>query len=311
MYKISSFIIGICFVAAAVHGQKMDQFDVTEQWSNKVREAAPVKPEVAPKKPRKVLVFGLHTGFYHWAIPHVNEVMTILGEKSGAFEVDVRTNVSQFKKELLSQYDAVVLNNTCSVGPRRDLILDALERDSTLFEDEQVSLAAELEKNLIEFVEEGGGLMVVHGGIVMQNNSEAFSEMVGGSFDYHPPQQEVQLELSDPDHPLVQAFDGAPFTHIDEPYMFKNAYEKKNFRPLLYFDATKITKKRKEVDGNVGYVSWIKRHGEGRVFYVSPSHNAQSLEDPRMLKFYLDGAQYVLGDLACDDSPMELSVDYK
>jgi hypothetical protein len=40
------------------------------------------------------------------------------------------------------------------------------------------------------------------------------------------------------------------------------------------------------------------------VFYVSPSHNAQSFEDKRLLKFFLDGAQYVLGDLECDDVPL-------
>ena len=60
---------------------------------------------------------------------------------------------------------------------------------------------------------------------------------------------------------------------------------------------------KKEIDEKIKYVSWIKGHGKGRVFYSSPSHNAQSFEDPKMLKFFLDGMQYVLGDLKCDDSP--------
>ena len=68
-------------------------------------------------------------------------------------------------------------------------------------------------------------------------------------------------------------------------------------------DTSKLTQKIKEIDEKIKYVSWIKRCGKGRVFYVSPSHNAQSFEDSRLLKFYLDGAQYVLGDLKCDDSP--------
>ncbi|MEM9326907.1 MAG: hypothetical protein AAGA85_14670, partial [Bacteroidota bacterium] len=79
----------------------------------------------------------------------------------------------------------------------------------------------------------------------------------------------------------------------------------------LYFESSKLTNKKKPIEENIKYVSWIKRHGEGRVFYVSPSHNAQTMEDPRMLKFYLDGAQYVLGDLICDDSPAELSAELK
>ena len=62
--------------------------------------------------------------------------------------------------------------------------------------------------------------MVVHGAIVMQNNSMPFSEMCGGSFDYHPRQQEITLQLVDPKHPLVKAFEGKPFVHVDEPYLF-------------------------------------------------------------------------------------------
>jgi type 1 glutamine amidotransferase len=159
--------------------------------------------------------------------------------------------------------------------------------------------------NLLKYVKRGGGLMVVHGAIVMQNNSIPFSEMVGGSFDYHPPQQEVVLELAEPNHPMLKAFAGKPFVHIDEPYLFNKAYAKKNFRPLLYMETSKLTKnkKHKDFDENIKYVSWIKKHGKGRVFYVSPSHNAQSFEDSRLLKYYLDGVQYVLGDLKCDDSP--------
>lgn len=51
------------------------------------------------------------------------------------------------------------------------------------------------------------------------------------------------------------------------------------------------------------YVSWIKQHGKGRVFYVSPSHQPQSYENACMLRFYLDGIHYAPGDLKRDDSP--------
>ena len=51
------------------------------------------------------------------------------------------------------------------------------------------------------------------------------------------------------------------------------------------------------------YGALIRAHWKGRVYYRSPSHNAKSFEDPRMLGFLLDSLQYVLGDLACDDAP--------
>lgn len=296
-----SIILSFCSVKA-----QLKEFPLTDEWVQKIEKLAPAKPEVQPKKHHRVLVFSLFTGFDHWVVPHTDAVMKILAEKTGAFEVEFSNDIYQFEKKNLKKYDAVVLNNNCSVGPRRDLLLDVLDKDKSLTDDQRKKKATELESNLIEYVKKGCGLMVVHGAIVMQNNSMPFSEMVGGSFDYHPAQQEITLELCEPNHPLVKAFGRKAFVHTDEPYLFNKAYQKKNFRPLLYMDSSKLTQKTKEIDEKIKYVSWIKKFGKGRVFYVSPSHNAQSFEDARLLKFYLDGAQYVLGDLKCDDSPAKL-----
>lgn len=300
--KLMTFIIAL--LSTLMVGAQIQEFEVNEEWVKKIEKIAPSKPEVKPGKKYKVLVFDRFTGFNHWVTPHTTEVIKVLGNKSGAYETVVTKDAFSFETANLKKYDAVVLNNNCSAGPRRDQLLDMLDEDTTMSEKEKKKKAAQLEKNLINFVKKGGGLMVIHGAIVMQNNSMPFSEMIGGSFDYHPPQQEVVLELVDDKHPLVAAFEGKPFVHVDEPYLFKNAYAKKNFRPLLYMETSKLTKNKKPFDEEIKYVSWIKKHGKGRVFYVSPSHNAQSFEDERMLKFYLNGAQYVLGDLNCDDSPI-------
>uniref|UniRef100_UPI003217A58F ThuA domain-containing protein n=1 Tax=uncultured Draconibacterium sp. TaxID=1573823 RepID=UPI003217A58F len=284
---------------------QIEQFKCTPEWVQKIEKIAPDKAEVQPQKTRKILIFDRFTGFDHWVIPHTSQIIKVLGQKTGAFDVRITKDVFCFEKSNLQNYDAVVLNSACSIGPRRDLILDCLDIDTSMDDEEKKAKAAELEANLINFVKKGGGLMVTHGAIVMQNNSMPFSEMVGGSFDYHPRQQEISLELCEPNHPLSKAFAGKPFVHVDEPYLFNKAYDQKNFKPLLYMDTDKLEGKRKPIEDNIRYVSWIKKHGKGRVFYVSPSHNAQSFEDARLLKFYLDGAQYVLGDLKCDDSPMK------
>ncbi|MFW6275829.1 MAG: ThuA domain-containing protein [bacterium] len=303
---VLGLLTGILFFSAIpeINGQQKP-FKCNDEWVQKIRQLAPDTGEVKPRKKRKVLVFSLFTGFDHWVVPHTNAVIKLLGDKTGAFEVEISTDIYKFESRNLKKYDAVVLNNNCSVGPGRDLFYDVLSKEERLTDEQKKSTAAKLEANLIKYVKKGGGLMVVHGAIVMQNNSMAFSEMVGGSFDYHPPQQEITLELAEPDHPLVKGFEGKAFVHIDEPYLFNKAYAQKNFRPLLHMETSKLTKKNKPIDEEIKYVSWIKRHGKGRVFYVSPSHNAQSFEDIRLLKFYLDGMQYVLGDLKCDDSPVK------
>ena len=274
-------------------------------WKQKIFDLAPETPSVPISKKHKVLLFSLFTGFNHWIIPHVEVVMEVLADKTGAFEIMQSIDISMFEKNNLKKFDAVILNNNCSVGDRRNLFYDALSADTTMSEKDKTKKAALLESNLLSFVKKGGGLAVLHGGIVMQNNSAEFSEMLGGSFDYHPPQQEIELKIVDQNHPMTMAFEGNSFTHIDEPYFFKNAYSNKDFRPLLFMELSKIHWIKHESEDTVSYVSWIKKYGKGRVFYVSPSHNAQSYENSRMLLFYLNGLQYVLGDLECADSPLE------
>ena len=289
----------------------------TQQWKTKVEGLAPAKPTIEPQAARRVLVFSLSTGYYHDVIPHTAAVIEILGKKSDAFETVHSNDIEVFTPKMLEEFDTVILNNTCSVGPRRNLFLDVLGNEATfnknmgakyknLTADQRSQRAAELEKSLLDYVASGKGIICVHGALTMLNNSAEFSEMIGGSFDFHPRRQEVNLNLVEPDHPLLAAFHGEGFVHNDEPYLFNKAYRRKNFRPLLEMDVSKLDKETRtdpRVTGDVRYVAWIKPYGKGRVFYAGPSHQPESFESEYMLQFLLDGIQYTLGDLLCDDSP--------
>lgn len=277
----------------------------TPEWSAKVKEAAPEKTTVdAPQ--RKLLVFSLRTGYDHKVMPHVDRVFEILGQKTGAFDTTVTVDIEQLMPENLSKYDVLVLNNNCSKGPRRNLFLDELETNpkyADMTDQQRQAKSDALEQSMLDFVAGGKGLVVVHGAPTLLNNSAKFTDMVGGAFHYHPPNQEVTVRTVDENHPLVAAFRGkGPFIHRDEPYCFNGAYENMNFRPLLSMDVDGL----KDPKGHVGdlkrYVAWIKPHGKGRVFYCSPSHFPESYESPTILQFVLDGVQYAAGDLKCDDS---------
>lgn len=274
------------------------QIRITPQWLAEIKTIAPEKATAQPKTKRRVLLFSLMTGYRHWVTPHTAEVLKIMATKSRAFEVVESDDVRTFASDKLEGFDAIILNNTCSKGPGRNMFLDVLGNDKA---DE----AAALESSLIAFVANGRGLVAIHGAITFLNSSEKFGEVLGGCFDFHPAQQAVTITPVEPDHPLVEVFGGEPFVHVDEPYLFKGAYENKNFRPLLVMDTSKLNcgKKTDQVKADIRYVAWIKRHGKGRVFYASPSHNAQSFSNPKLLRFLQDGIQYALGDLSCDDSP--------
>lgn len=285
--------------------QSLPEVTLDQAWKDKIRALAPEKPTF-PAKKKKVLVFSLHTGFDHWVRPHTEEMVKILGEKSGAFSVTGSKDISMMELKNLEKFDVLVLNNTNSKPDHRNLFWDKLKEsgaDSALV----MQQALEMEANLRKFVEKGGGLLVLHGGNTTLNNSMNFSRLLGGSFDYHPPQQAFQVRVEDPKHPLVQAFPAEGFNHVDEPYFYKNAYAELDFKPLLYFNNAEITNQRKgqELTEGKTYVAWIRAEGKGKVMYASPSHNAQSFENPQLLRFFLDGMQYVAGDVDCDETPIK------
>lgn len=294
----------ILFYFINVGAQSFEPIEINNEWLASIEKLAPSKTTIAADSKKKILVFSKATGFDHWTIPHNLGMLKILARKSNAFEIHIGYDIENFDKKNLKKYDAVILNNSNPSGPDRDLFSDLLKQNTTLTALEINEEAAVYEKNLMNYVKKGGGLMILHGAITVQNNSKEFSKMTGGSFDYHPKQQEIHVKEVDVNHPMVKAFNGKGLTHVDEPYFFKNAYFDYNFRPLLYMDVAKLDGLKKEVDEKVIYVSWIKRHGKGRVFYSSPGHNAQSMENPELLQFFLDGIQYVVGDLKCDDSPI-------
>lgn len=297
------FMLLLCGMANA---QQLEPVDITDEWVSKIESLAPSEPTVKNVEKKKILIFSKATGFYHWTIPHNIEMLKILASKSDAFEIRNGYDIENFEKQNLEKYAAVVLNNSNPSGPDRNLFADLLRQNTTLADSEITERAAQYEENLMEYVTDGGGLMIMHGAITVQNNSQTFSKLTGGSFDYHPKQQKMHVKEVDPKHPLVQAFQGDGFTHIDEPYFFKNAYRNYNFRPLLYIEVDQLEGLKNPVKEKINYVAWIKKHGKGRVFYSSPSHNAQSMDNPELLQFFLDGMQYVVGDLECDDSPMEV-----
>ena len=79
-------------------------------------------------------------------------------------------------------------------------------------------------------------------------------------------------------------------------------YSREKLRVLLSLDMTKTADKGRREDGD-NAVAWVKKHGRGRVFYCSLGHNPQIFQNPKLLRFYLDGIQFALGDIQADMTP--------
>ncbi|MGD0088651.1 MAG: ThuA domain-containing protein [Planctomycetota bacterium] len=171
---------------------------------------------------------------------------------------------------------------------------------------------------LLDFVKGGKGLGGAHAATDCYYSWPEYGEMIGGWFSGHPYSKHV-AKIDDPTSPLTAAFDGKPYDYSDEMYVFGpkgktkdgrdvQPYARDKVRVLLSIDspASKIdiTKGGRQ-DGDYP-ISWIKSYGDGRVFYSTLGHNEFTWWNPTMLKHYLAGIQFTLGDLKADTTPVPL-----
>ena len=267
--------------------------------SKYITAALPDGARADPIKPRRLLVFSKTNGFRHGSISSGAMSLKMLGEKTGAFTAVHSEDAAMFELESLDKFDAVcMLNTTREVFlPRNMKNLSDEERKKAFETDER------LKANFKAFVEGGKGLIGFHAGTDTFHQWEDYSLMMGGLFSGHPWHQEIGVRVEEPAHPLVAAFKGKPFKVADEIYQFKKGfYSRDRLRVLLSLDLKSVKKKGGRKDHDYA-LAWIRNVGKGRTFYTVFGHRDQIYWNPTLLKFFLDGIQYALGDIEADATP--------
>ena len=286
---------------AAIIGLTVSQtIAVKEEAIAKIAAALPDAAPAKPAKARKLLVFSKTAGFRHGSIEVGALSLTELGKKTGAFEVTHSEDESVFEKDSLAGFDAVImLNTTGEVFRPKDWPADAEEKKKAQGRETR------LKSNLLAFVREGKGLAGMHAATDTYKKWKEYNDMMGGAFVSHPWHENVPLKNLDPKSPVNAALSGKGFKVTDEIYQFRDDTALRNERRMLLgLDADKMDPS-KGSRGDKGYpVSWIDTYGKGRVFYCSLGHRDEIFWNPVVLKHYLAGIQYALGDLKADATPL-------
>lgn len=266
----------------------------------RIEAVLPRQATARPLKRRRLLIFNRNLEYdgHRSSILAGTEAFKLFGERTGAFEAVVSENPASFDRDSLRRFDAVFLNNTigsCVSEPER-------------------------RKNLLEFVTAGGGLMGVHGTSIafmkwqwppLEDWTE-FGHIIGARGANHRGgyvREPIVMALDDKDHPLLRAFEGTHYDWCDEIFRFHAPYSRKNVRVLLRIDVDGTDLSSYPPgdpclrDDEDYALAWIRNYGKGRVFYSALAHSPQVFEDPKMLRFYLDAAQFVLGDLPAPTTP--------
>lgn len=262
--------------------------ELTADETGKIEAALPASAAAKAAKPRRILLFWRCEGFFHGnGIAAGNKAIELMGAKTGAYTVDVSADYEALEPANLAKYDAVVFNNTTSLT----------------FPD------SALRKSLMEFVNGGKGIVGIHAASDNFYNWPEAASMMGGLFCGHPwgAGGTWAVKIDEPEHTLTKAFGGKGFKLQDEIYQFKAPYTREDRRVLLSLDLSdpataKPAEKGARADKDYA-VSWVKTVGKGRVFYCSLGHAGNVFMEPAVLKYYLDGIQYAIGDLPADATP--------
>lgn len=293
--------IGIACVFATSLAAAALGADLAPEIAKKIQDAAPEKAYAKPQHPRRLLVFTLTRGFRHESIPAGVAAMRALAEKTRAFEVEHSEDPAMFEPSALAQFDAVCLLNTTGelfMTPDFDKLPQeqqaaALQRDALRKE------------ALRDFVEGGKGLAGIHAATDTLYQWEWYGSTIGGYFDGHPWHEQVGVKVEEPSHPVNAACSDGDFTIVDEIYQLKSPYARDKLRVLLSLDCSKTDMKKDGVhrsDGDFAF-SWVRMQGRGRVYYCSLGHRDEIYWNPKVLRHYLAGIQFALGDLAADAAP--------
>ncbi|MGB2822489.1 MAG: ThuA domain-containing protein [Phycisphaerae bacterium] len=297
---------------------------LSEDQIKKITEAMPTEAPAKPAKPRKVLVYSKCGGFWHGdGIVAGNKAFEIMGAKTGAFEAVVSDDLSNFEADKLKEFDGIILNNPTGEllkagapgkprkpDPKRIKDPARLKQaegkykeDLARYQEElakhkdQPDRSEELRKNLMDWVKSGKAVIGTHAATDCSYKWKEYGEMIGGYFAGHPWHQLVPIKNDDPSNPINAAFESKDFEVTDEIYQFnRGVYSREKQRTLLSLDMTKLKKKGSRKDDD-NAISWVKMHGQGRVFYCSLGHRGEIFWNPVVLKHYLAGIQWALGDL--------------
>ncbi|MBN2325811.1 MAG: ThuA domain-containing protein [Candidatus Omnitrophica bacterium] len=278
---------------------------LTQDQMQRIQAAMPEQASAAPRQPRKLLIWNTpfmdespHKGY---TIPQSEYAFKIMGDKTGAYQASVSDDPVMLLPDNLKQFDAILLNNANGpwIRPKEEILPKLKQYASTQDEAEQF-----LRKSFLQYISDGGGLFAFHHAIGGNNQWPEFKELIGAGYWGHPWNEEVGVKLDAPGDPLLAVFQGNNFWIADEIFQFKEPYSREKVRVLLSLDVanTNMTVPwihRKDSDFAL---AWVKQVDQGRVFYCAIGHRTEIWWNQTILKFYLDGLQFVMNDL---DSPTD------
>ncbi len=218
----------------------------------------------------------------HAFTSHALSVIERLGYESGLWDTFIRT-------------DSHIIGNTAlktdgtpaSGGPSLSSV------DGIFFlGHREVPINDQQKAELLAWVRSGKGFVAAHTGLTAFESWPEFGEMLGGQFSGHPISGPGRVINEQPTFPAVKHFP-ASFAFSDEFYLPK-LLSRDKVDVLLRLDTSDV--ERPNVPKGSDYpLVWAKTYGQGRVFYGSFAHAAETWDIRDIQLMYLEAIKWSLG----------------
>jgi len=273
-----------------------------------VSHAAPFRSLAADTAPSKtVLFFTKSSGWEHDMISRkkgapspAEKRMATLATNNGR-TLECSKDGRLFTPENLKRYGAIVFFTSAGLCARGT--------------DGEPPMSPDGKRALLDYVAGGGGFVGIHSAsdtfhtanesqkgpdrfVNHGDKADPYVRMLGGEFIRHGARQKARLGVADTTFPgLGKAAAGIT---LNEEW-----YSLKDFVPDIHVLLFQETTGMKGIDyARPPYPStWIRRHGQGRVFYTALGHREDVWANPFFEALLTGGIGFALGDVKADTTP--------
>jgi len=182
--------------------------------------------------------------------------------------VSIQTRPESIPWEKLRSDDVLILFKDTRVDPKKD--------------PDTVWMTEEREIIIGKFVQQGGGLLVLHSGLVIHSSCGEFRGLTKGHFLHHPKEHPaIKVSPTRAPHPLLDGIE--EFEITDEQY----------FVELDEGDTDILLRGESQEHGECS-VGWAHACGEGRVCCLTPGHTLEVLSQPGVQRFMRNAVRWCM-----------------
>ncbi|CAM3671949.1 ThuA domain-containing protein [Paenibacillus glucanolyticus] len=151
-----------------------------------------------------------------------------------------------------------------------------------------LEITADQVQALISYVRNGGGLLVIHNGISLQQSQE-LEKLIGGRVTGHPDYTSLPIRYNRGSHPIVENL--SDFTIDEEPFRFELSPHESAVILAEYVH-----------DGQRWPAAWAHTYGSGRVVYLMPGHHLPSFQVESVRKLIRNSGMWAVRGAKSSDA---------